>query len=138
MLRKHTSDISKQHFDNGILNGGSDIGKGQFSISVTRYRFLINIEKSVLQPTQKIELLGIENDSEEMTLKLPQGKKGSDCTPVLTHFGDVISYHKGVDPTDRVPYLSSTATAILQAPLQLCVMQRQLILVLSHDNNFNS
>ena len=75
MLRKHTSDISKQHFDNGILNGGSDIGKGQFSISVTRYRFLINIEKSVLQPTQKIELLGIENDSEEMTLKLPQGKK---------------------------------------------------------------
>ena len=138
MLRKHTSDISKQHFDNGILNGGSDIGKGQFSISVTRYRFLINIEKSVLQPTQKIELLGIENDSEELTLKLPQGKKGSDCTPVLNHFGDVISYHKGVDPTDRIPYLSSTATAILQAPLQLCVMQRQLILELSHDNNFNS
>ena len=75
LLRKHTSDISKQHFDNGILNERIDIGKGQFNISVTRYRYLINIEKSVLRPTQKIELLGIENDPEEMTLRFPQGKK---------------------------------------------------------------
>ena len=107
LLRKHTSDISKQHFDNGILNGEIGIGKGQFNLSVTRYRLLINIEKSVLQPTQKIELLGIENDSEGMTLKLPQGKKWSDCMPVLKPFGDVFSYHKGVDPTHRVPVFHS-------------------------------
>ena len=37
--------------------------------------FLINIEKSVLQTTEKIELLGMEIDSVEITLRLPKGKK---------------------------------------------------------------
>ena len=37
--------------------------------------FFINIEKPVLQNTQKIELLGMEIDSVEMTLKIPQGKR---------------------------------------------------------------
>ena len=37
--------------------------------------FLNNIEKSILQTNEKIELLGMEIDSVEITLKLPQGKK---------------------------------------------------------------
>lgn len=37
--------------------------------------FLINIEKSVLQTNEKIELLGMEIDSVEITLRLPKGKK---------------------------------------------------------------
>ena len=70
--------------------------------------FLINIEKSVLQTNEKIELLGMDRLSRNY-FEASKGIKRPDCRPVSNSFGDTINYHKGIDPTDR---------ACLPEPLQ--------------------
>ena len=59
--------------------------------------FLINRKKSVLEPCQNIQLLGMEINSIEMTLTLPQNRKGK-IVQVSGSTGEVTSLHKGIKP----------------------------------------
>ena len=98
--------------------------------------FLINIKKSVLEPTQFIEFLGIEINSLEMTLQLPQEKKNqivTQCQGLLEKSNVTIR-----ELTRLVGRLSSTAVAILPAPLQYRAIQRQQIAELANKKNYNS
>ena len=63
-------------------------------------QLLINIKKSTLKHTQRIEFLVMEIDALEMTLKIPWAKKDQ----VVDHCqipGEAISYHKGVEAIDK-------------------------------------
>jgi len=48
--------------------------------------FTVNVEKSELNPTEKLEFLGVIVDSLEMSLALPQGKKGQSDKPMFSTF----------------------------------------------------
>ena len=95
--------------------------------------FLINIQKSVFQPCHVIQFLGIETDSVNMTLGLPQEKKDQivqQCQSPLRRSS--VTIRELAQPIGR---LTATAIAVLPAPLQYRAMQRQQILGLSTEEN---
>ena len=53
---------------------GLEIARDTLIFLLQSLRFLINLQKSVLEPLQKIEFLGLEIDSVRMTLTLPLEK----------------------------------------------------------------
>ena len=98
--------------------------------------FMVNVEKSELNPTQKLEFLGVIVDSLEMSLALPQGKKDkviNQCSQLLNEKEVSIR-----ELTQLIGRLSSSAIAVLPAPLHYRAMQRQQILELAGKNNFEA
>ena len=79
--------------------------------------FVMNLKKSVFHPTQRIEFLGMIKDSVEMTVSLPQEVSG-----YIVNAGGV---NKG--PSKAFENISSTALAIIPAPLYMRYLQRQQI-----------
>ena len=78
--------------------------------------FLINIKKSVLHQCQTILFLGMEINSEDLTITLPQEKKDQivkQCRDLLWKSSVSIR-----ELTELIGGLASTAIAILPAPLQ--------------------
>ena len=85
--------------------------------------FVINLKKEVFHPTQRIEFLWIIIDSVEMTVSLPQKKVESiskRCQYILSMKKVSIK-----DLPKLLETLSSTALAILPAPLYMRYLQRQ-------------
>ena len=98
--------------------------------------FLINIKKSELKPTQKIQFLGVEIDSSQMVISLPQDKVlkiKSQCQEILK--GKTVKIRELASLIGR---LSSSTIAILPAPLQYRSLQRKQILELASGKNFES
>ena len=98
--------------------------------------FLINKKKSVLEPCQNIQFLGMEINSIEMTLTLAQEKKGKiaqQCQNLLGKSSDSIR-----ELSRLIGRLASTAIAVLLAPLQYQAMQRHQILELQETRDYNS
>ena len=98
--------------------------------------FLINIKKSVLQPCQTIQFLGMEINSIDMNVTLPQEKKDQivkQCQDLLRKSSVSLQ-----ELTQLIGRLASTAIAVLPAPLQYRAMQRQQILELSVAGNYSS
>ena len=98
--------------------------------------FLINIKKSVLQPWQTIQFLGMEINSIDTTVTLPQEKKDQivkQCQDLLRKSSVSLR-----ELTQHIGRLPSTAIAVLPAPLQYRAMQRQQILELSVAGNYSS
>jgi len=101
--------------------------------------FVINIKKSVLEPLQKIDFLGVEIDSvamTHMTTSLPQEK----VELIRKHCQDIMGKENVSirELTSLVGRLSSTAIAVLPAPLQYRYLQRNQIQALSKSQNFDS
>ena len=97
--------------------------------------FLVS-EKSVLHPTQRIEFLGIIIDSVEMTVFLPREK----AELIFKRCQDILSMQE-VSIKDQLTLLgtlSSTALAILPAPLYMRYLQRQQIHKLCLKRDYNS
>ena len=99
--------------------------------------FVINLKKSVLHPTQSIEFLVIIMDLVEMTVSLPQEQVESiskryhqDILSMLEVSIKNLAKHLGT--------LSSTALAILPAPLYRKYLQRQQIHSLCLKRDYNS
>ena len=85
--------------------------------------FLVNKNKSVLHPCQILQFLAVEINSKEMSVSLPQEKKNkiiSQCQSILKEKSVFIR-----ELTQVLGRLSSTATAVLAAPLQYRAIQRQ-------------
>ena len=97
--------------------------------------FVINLKKSVLHPTQRIEFLRMIIDSVEMTVTLPQEKVES----ISKRYQDILPMQEVSikDLAKLLGTLSSTALLILPAPLYMRYLQRQQIhnLCLKRDYN---
>ena len=98
--------------------------------------FVINLKKSVLHPTQRIEFLGIIIDSVEMTVSLPQ----ENVELISKRCQDILSMHEVsiIDLAKLLGILSSTALAILSVPLYMRYLQRQQIHNLCLRRDYNS
>ena len=98
--------------------------------------FVINQTKSQLTPVQKIEFLGMEINSLDMTLNLPQQKVNSlikQCQ-VVTENPRITVWRL----SSLIGTLSSTAQAVLPAQLQLRYLQQQLIESLRLNRTYQS
>ena len=98
--------------------------------------FTINFEKLVLLPTQLIEFLGVEVDSINMKLSLQQEKVEGiilQCQMMLS--AKKVSIR---DLMKLIGRLSSSAIAVLPAPLQYRAIQRQQIQELASSQNYDS
>ena len=84
--------------------------------------FPINFEKSVQQPCQNIEFLGIVVDSRDMTLTLPQEK----VNPIIDHCQLFLSRDQVAlrEIAQLIGKLSYSAVAVLPAPLHYRSLQR--------------
>jgi len=93
--------------------------------------FLINVKKSVLIPSQKIEFLGMEIDSTKMLLILPEKKIKS----ISAHFQKLLDKTQVSvrEISKLVGTLSSMALAVLHAPLHYRALQGQNIQVLAKN-----
>ena len=98
--------------------------------------FVINFQKSVLNPSHQIRFLGVEIDSLSMIVSLPIQKKDqfiSQCQDLLNQ-SDVSLRQM----TQLISRLSSEAIAVLPAPLQYRSLQRQQILELAEKKSFSA
>ena len=98
--------------------------------------FVINQTKSQLTPVQKIEFLGMEINSLDMTLNLPQQKVNS-----LIKQCQVVQENPRITVwrlSSLIGTLSSTAQAVLPAQLQLRYLQQQLIESLRLNRTYQS
>ena len=98
--------------------------------------FLVNKNKSVLHPYQILQFLSMEINSKEMTASLPQEKKDK----IISHCQGILK-EKSVsvrELTQVLGRLSSTAIAMLAAPLQYQAIQKQQIAEVAITNNFDS
>ena len=98
--------------------------------------FVINQTKSQLAPVQKIEFLGMEINSLDMTLNLPQQKVNS-----LIKQCQVVQENPRITVwrlSSLIGILSSIAQAVLPAQLQLRYLQQQLIESLRLNQTYQS
>ena len=63
---------------------------------LTHLGFVINLKKSMLNPVQKIEFLGLEIDSVAMKLSLPQRK----VEKIVQMSQNALNNFEGIDPVD--------------------------------------
>ena len=96
--------------------------------------FLINIKKSYLDPTSTLEFLGVIINSGEMTLILSKEK----LLKVKNHGQEILEKGKVTDSelSKLIGRLSSTAIAVLPAPLLYRQFQHQQIQKLICHNCF--
>ena len=98
--------------------------------------FVINLKKSILHPTRRIEFSGMIIESVEMTVSLPQEKVESISKRCL----DIFSMQE-VSIKDLAKFsgtLSSTALAILLASLCMKYLKRQQFHCLCLERDYNS
>ena len=125
-------NIFRRHIDTSFMSQRDGDGEGHS----THLGFTINFQKSVVQPTHKIKFLGVEVDSMSLKLSLPMEKVEqiiAQCETLLAAERVTIR-----DVTRLVGRLSSAAIAVLPAPLQYRATQRQQILELSSQKNYES
>ena len=98
--------------------------------------FLINIKKSVLEPCQTMQFLGVEIYSIDMTIFLPQDERNQilkQCQDLLSKLSVLIE-----ELTQLIGRLGSTTIVLLPTSLQYRVMERQQILESSVEENDSS
>jgi len=89
----------------------------------TKLGFVINLKKSVLVPSPKLEFLGLEIDSVRLTLTLPQEKVEKlklKCQKLFSNPRTTLW-----EVTSLIGSLCSTARAVLPAMLQVRFLQQQ-------------
>ena len=72
---KHSSkNIPGRHADNGQVSPGIDLSSRHWDPPPENLGSALNLKKSVLEPSPKIEFLGMVIDSTKMEISLPQEK----------------------------------------------------------------
>ena len=120
---EYEADIYSKCFDNGINKKELIQARDTLIFLLQTLGFLVNKNKSVLHPCQILQFLAVEINSKEMSVSLPQEKKHkiiSQCQSILKEKSVFIR-----ELTQVLGRLSSTATAVLAAPLQYRAIQRQ-------------
>ena len=96
--------------------------------------FVLNLKKSVLTPTQRIEFLGVTVDSLIMTLSLPKKKVSKvqkQCQELLQKTQVSI-----LELTKLIGLLSSTIQAVLPAQINFRYLQQQQIQALKTQGSY--
>ena len=127
--------LSRRLSDPGLYSPGGSSSTRYSDIHLGTFRLHNKLKKSLL-PTQLIEFLGVEVDSINMKLSLPQEKvEGiiSQCQMMLS--AEKVSIRDLMKLSGR---LSSSAIAVLPAPLQYRAIQRQQIQELASSQNYDS
>ena len=104
---------------------------------LTNLGFTINWEKSVMEPTQKIEFLGMILDSREMTISLPRGNI-LNLTSLCQDVCLIQEPHSLRDLASLVWKLCATLPAVSAAPLQLRCLEQDLIRAQGKGWNYES
>ena len=102
-----------------------EMGRDTLIFILQHLGFVINVNKSVLIPTKLIEFLGIMIDSVKMELSLSEEK----VQRILNRCQNLLDKEKVSvrEVTQLIGLLSSTALAVLPAPLQYRYLQNQQI-----------
>ena len=97
--------------------GGNSLKQGHCDLLLQNLGFLINLKKSVLQPTQTIKFLGIIIDTVVMTKSWPKEKVQS----ISKYIQNILSMQEVSmkNPANLLGTLSSTALAILSASMYM-------------------
>ena len=98
--------------------------------------FVINLQKSVLVPLQKIYFLYLEIDSVRIRLTLPQEKVKNlrlKCQELISNTGTTLQY-----VTSLLGSLCSTVQAVLPAMLQIRFLQQQQIRAIRNNLSYQS
>ena len=98
--------------------------------------FVINLQKSVLVPLQKIYFLYLEIDSVRIRLTLPQEKVKNlrlKCQELISNTGTTLQY-----VTSLLGSLCSTVQAVLPAMLQIKFLQQQQIRAIRNNLSYQS
>ena len=109
------NNIPGRHVDNGQVSTGIDLSWKHCDLPPAKSRICTELKKSVLEPSQKIEFLGMVIDSMKMEISLPQEKLVkliSQCEQVPE--SKEISI---IDLTNLIGKLGSTAQTVLPAQL---------------------
>eukprot|EP00111_Clytia_hemisphaerica_P005046 TCONS_00014513-protein len=116
------SGLSGRHFGYGEFSGGDSDGKRLLDISPSALSFIINIQKSHLEPCQELEFLGVTVNSVKMELTLPSDK----IEKIISQCEQILSQTKVsvMDLTKLLGRLTSSAVAVLAAPLHYRKIQR--------------
>ena len=83
--------------------------------------FVINLQKSVLVPLEKVEFLGLEIDSVRMTLTLPQEKVKKIETDMSKAYFKAQNYTMGSEQRCRFSLLDITDSATSYATNQVLI-----------------
>jgi hypothetical protein len=97
--------------------------------------FTINRKKSILQPTHRLEFLGMEIDTLEMTITLPERKVQEIISLCHRRLAQGILSLR--EMSQLIGKLYSTSPAILQAPLQIRALQQDLIRALNRGFTYS-
>ena len=112
------------YLDNFLILGKT-LEETTLSRETANLGFVINLKKSVLHPTQRIEFLGVIAVSVEMTVSLPQ----ENVELISERCQDILSMQEVLikELAKLLGTLSSAALKILPAPLYMRYLQRQQI-----------
>ena len=128
LLRKLCISIIT-YLDDMLLMAGSReellIARDTLIFLLQHLKFLINSQKSILDPTSTLEFLTVLGESQNMTLSLPQEKVEkikNQCKEFLKE-----SLVTARELSKLIGRLSSTALAVLPAPLQYRTLQHEQI-----------
>ena len=126
----HLSLILGKRLEKAILNRDTVI------YLLRNLGYVINLKKSLLHPTQRIEFLGMIIGLVEMTVSMSQEK----VEPISKRFQDILSMQEVSikDLAKVLETLSSTTLAILPAPMYMRYLQRQQIPNLCLEIDYNS
>ena len=127
-----SNNISGRYFDHYLISRRNDT----LIFLLQGLGCLIDLKKSVLQPCQVMQFLGMEIDSVYMTLGLPQEEKDrivQQCQSPLRRSSAPI-----MELTQLIGKLKAAANAVIPLVLQCWVMQRQQILGLLTEKNYDS
>ena len=96
--------------------------------------FVINLKKSILQPVKQLEFLGLQINTEEMTLSLSEEK----LTHIIQQCQEVYSQPRTsvLSLNKLVGLLSSTVQAILPGKIQFHFLQHEQISSLKKQGSY--
>ena len=102
-FRRHAIDVTNNR---GIVNQQGLI------FLLTHLGFVINLKKSMLDPVQKMEFLGLEIDSVARKLSLPQRK----VDKIVQMSQNALNNFEGIDPVDWEVDFNNTGNLASQTP----------------------
>ena len=104
------------------LTGNYD-SEGYIDFPVGKFGFVMNLKKSILHPVKQLKFLGLQVNTQEMTLSLSEEK----LTHIIRQCQEVYSQPRTsvLSLTKLTGLLLSTALAILPGKIQFCFLQQE-------------
>ena len=131
--------LLRQHADHGKLQGGSPSPPIATAMHLlTALGFILNLNKSVLTPTQRVIFLGFCLDSRTMRISLPTPRIQSIQRLIRETLAQGELEATILKLSQLLGSMVSTHPAVLAAPLHYRHLERAKITALRHSHNYNT